>query len=168
MKSTRSDLIRTLKGLSDNQLNFKSAPDRWSVKECMYHIAIAEKTAWGALEKALSSPANPEKRAEIKFTDDALVALIKNRTNKATAPDIIQPKNSSYKSMREALEDFKDNRAEHIKYMKATTEDLRNRVVQMPFGWIDCYQLTLFMAAHSERHRMQMEEVKADPNFPKK
>jgi hypothetical protein len=40
-------------------------------------------------------------------------------------------------------------------------------MVQMPFGTLDCYQLSLMMAAHTERHRKQMEEVKANPNFPK-
>jgi hypothetical protein len=35
-------------------------------------------------------------------------------------------------------------------------------------GELDAYQWMLFMAAHSKRHLAQIEEVKADPNFPKK
>jgi hypothetical protein len=31
----------------------------------------------------------------------------------------------------------------------------------------DGYEWLLFIAAHSRRHTEQLEEVKADPNFPK-
>ena len=33
---------------------------------------------------------------------------------------------------------------------------------------LDAYEWLLFLAAHSERHTKQIDEVKADPNFPKK
>jgi len=32
---------------------------------------------------------------------------------------------------------------------------------------LDAYQWVLFIAAHSERHTKQIDEVKADPHFPK-
>jgi hypothetical protein len=38
----------------------------------------------------------------------------------------------------------------------------------MPFGWIDGYQLYLFIAGHSKRHTQQLNEVKANPSFPGK
>ncbi len=167
MKDTYKDALRTTKGLSEEQLNFKTAPERWSVKECFYHIAAAEKGLWGMLENAMKSPANPEKRSEIKVTDEEFVNMVKDRTKKAQAPEPFQPKNISYKSLDEAIDDFKTNRTAHIKYMKTSTEDMRNHVIQMPFGSIDCYQLYLMIAAHSNRHTQQMNEVKADPAFPK-
>lgn len=167
MKDTRTDVIRSVKGLSDAQLNFRAAADRWSVKECVYHIAISEKNLWDMLETALKAPVNSEKRAEIKMTDDQLVKIIEDRSNKVKTAEPFEPKNTPYKSLDEALNDFKNRRTEHIKYMRTTTENLRNHVVQMPFGWIDCYQLSLMMASHSDRHRQQIDEVKADPKFPK-
>lgn len=166
MKESYKDAVKAVKGLSEAQLNFRTAPERWSVKECFYHIAATEKGLWGMLEGALKSPANPEKRSEIKVTDEEFVAMIKDRTKKAQAPEPFQPKNISYKSLDEAMTDFKMSRTEHIKYMKTSTEDMRNHVVQMPFGWIDCYQLYLLIGAHSNRHTQQMNEVKADPAFP--
>jgi hypothetical protein len=36
-----------------------------------------------------------------------------------------------------------------------------------PVGKMDGYEFILFIAAHSERHVKQIDEVKADPNFPK-
>ena len=167
MKDTRSEVLKSVRGLSDAQLNFKAAPDRWSVKECMYHIAISEKNLWGLLEMTMKSPANPEKRAEIKISDEDLIKMIENRTTKVKTAEAFEPKNTPYKSLDEAIDAFKSMRADHIKYMKSTTEDLRNHVVQMPFGSIDCYQLSLMIAAHDDRHRQQIDEVKADHGFPK-
>lgn len=168
MKDTYKDAVNTTKGLSEAQLNFKAAPDKWSVTECMYHIAAAEKTLWAMFEGAMKTAANPEKRSEIKATDEQIVAMVQNRTQKFQAPEPIQPKNSGFTSLDAALSDFKMSRTEHIKYIKNSTEDLRNHVVQMPFGWIDCYQLYIFIAAHSKRHTLQMIEVKSDPGFPEK
>jgi hypothetical protein len=167
MKDTRAEVLKSIKGLSETQLNYKAVPDNWSVKECMYHIAISEKNLWDALEGAMKTPANPEKRSEIKMTDDQLIAMMKNRGFKVKTVEPFEPKNTPYKSLDEAIEDFKRRRADHIKYMKSTTEDLRNHVIQMPFGWLDCYQLCLMMASHTNRHMQQMEEVKMDAGFPK-
>lgn len=167
MKDTKNDFIKSVKGLTDAQLDFKAAPDKWSVKECAYHIAGAEKFLWNLLEGTMKAPANPEKRSEIKVTDEQFVKMIEDRSMKAQAPEPIQPKNTGYKSLDEALDDFKKNRTEHIQYLKTTTEDLRNHVVQLPFGYIDCYQLCLMIAAHSNRHTQQLKEVMANASFPK-
>ena len=167
MKDTRAEVLKSVKDLTNAQLNFKANPDHWSVKECVYHIAISEKNLWGMLEATLKSPANPEKRSEIKVTDDQFVKRLEDRTNKVKTAEPFEPKNTPYQSLDQALDAFKTGRADHIKYLKSTTEDLRNHVVQMPFGWIDCYQLCLMIAAHSNRHRQQIDEVKADPGFPK-
>ena len=167
MKDTRDDVLKTTSGLSETQMNFKAAPEKWSVKECMFHIAAAEKLLWGLFENTMKAPANPEKRSEIKLSDEQVVKMVEDRTFKAQAAEPVQPKNTGFTSLYEATEDFKKTRADHIKYMKSSTEDLRNRVIQMPFGWIDCYQLYLMIGAHSNRHTQQMNEVKANPGFPK-
>jgi len=166
LKDTRSDVLASLKGLSNHQLEFKASPDKWSIKECAYHIAISEKNLWDLLQAALKQPANPEKRSEIKWTDEQLIKVMEDRTNKVKTQPAFESVNTPYKTVEEALVAFKAERADHIKYIKGTTEDLRNHVVQMPFGWLDCYQLCLMISSYSNRHMQQIEEVKADPNFP--
>ncbi|MBL7747900.1 MAG: DinB family protein [Chitinophagaceae bacterium] len=166
MKETYKEALKSVKGLSEAQLSFKAAPDKWSVKECLYHIAGAEKFLWTLFEGSMKAPANPEKRSEIKVTDEQFVKMVMDRTKAAQAPEPIQPKNTGFQGIDAAIADFKTNRMEHIKYIKNSTEDLRNHVVQMPFGWIDCYQLYLLIAAHSNRHTQQINEVKASAGFP--
>ena len=66
MKDTYKNAVKSIKGLSDAQLDYKAAAEKWSVRNCIYHIAATEKGLWGMFEGAMKSPANPEKRSEIK------------------------------------------------------------------------------------------------------
>ncbi|MFI5133649.1 MAG: DinB family protein [Chitinophagales bacterium] len=167
MKDSKTEVLKSVKGLSNAQLNFKAAPDRWSVKECAYHIAVSERNLWDLLEATLKAPSNPEKRSNIKMADKQLISMMEDGSTKFKAIDQFEPKKIHYKSLNEALEAFKLKRAEHIKYLKSTTEDLRNHVAQTSFGWLDCYQICLMMSFHSNCYTRQINEVKADPNFPK-
>ena len=167
MKETRGDVLKSTKGLSEAQLDFKASADQWSAKECVYHIAVSENNLWQWLEAALKSPANPEKRSEIKTTDEEIIKMTENRSNKVKTSEQLEPKSAPYKSLDDALADFKDKRAKHIQYLKVTTEDLRDHIVQGPFGWIDCYQLCLLIAAHSNRHTQQINEIKTNAAYPK-
>ena len=167
MKNTKAEVQEAIKGLSAAQLTYKASPDRWSVLECVYHIALSEKTLWAMLETSMKAGPTPEKKKEVKMTDEDVIKRNEDRTNKRNSFPILEPGSASYKCWDDALNDFRTMRTTHIKYIKATSEDLRNHFVQMPFGLIDCYQMALFISAHSNRHVQQINEVKADPNFPK-
>lgn len=53
-------------------------------------------------------------------------------------------------------------------YIRTTNDDLRDRFFDHPvLGPMEGYQWLLLIATHSARHTAQIEEVKADPNFPK-
>ena len=48
-------------------------------------------------------------------------------------------------------------------------EDVKGHTVSLPNGaMFNSYQLVLFMSGHTKRHTLQMQEVMADANFPKK
>ena len=60
LESTKKDVLDATKGLSTAQWNFKSAPDRWSIAECMEHIAAAEDYIRGSVESGvMKAPAVP-------------------------------------------------------------------------------------------------------------
>ena len=167
LKDTEKGVIEQVKGLTPAQLTFKPAPDRWSVEECVKHIAKSEEVLWQMMDSVMKSTANPDKRSEIKLTDEQVVQRIEDRTNKVKTTEKLMPENIPLKDTKEALESFMKNRDKLIEYIKSTNDDLRNHVATMPFGSIDTYQGILFIAAHSNRHTQQIMEVKADPNFPK-
>jgi len=167
LKETESGVFNSVKGLSDAQLKYKPGPDRWSVEECLKHIAIAEQGLGGMVEGALKAAPNPEKRSDIKVTDDELIKRLEDRSTKVKTSDPMKPENTPFTSAADALQSFKTSRDKLIVFVKSTQDDLRNHVLSLPFGTYDSYQMILLIGAHSNRHTQQIEEVKADPNFPK-
>lgn len=167
LKDTEKDFFKATRGLSDAQLKFKVAPERWSVEDCMKHIAGAEIMLRQMIDGNLKQAANPDQRAEIKVTDEQLVKMIEDRSTKFQAPEPLRPENSVFKTADEAANSFKENRDKLIDFVKSTQEDLRGHVIDFPTGKMDAYQMILLIGAHSNRHTQQIREVMADPNFPK-
>ncbi|MEO6734223.1 MAG: DinB family protein [Ferruginibacter sp.] len=168
LKSTKNDLIKSVKGMTDAQLNFKPSADKWSVKECVFHLALSENNLWQWTEGTLKAPANPEKRAEIKMTDEQVLAGVSSREHKIKTSETFEPKNAKWATVDEALGSLKEGREKLIDYMKNTTEDMRNHVAtETPMGALDAYQLVLLLSAHTTRHMQQINELKGHPDFPK-
>jgi cell pole-organizing protein PopZ len=166
-EDTKANLLKEINGLSDAQMKFKTAPDRWSVADCLEHITVSEKALFGMEQNAMAQPANPDKRKEIKVTDEALAQRIADRSKKAKAPEQIQPK-GTFATTAEAVQAFTEQRDKIIDYVKTTNDDVRNHVADMPMGSpMDAYQILILVATHSGRHTQQIQEVKADPGFPK-
>lgn len=167
LQDTEDGVFASIKGLSEAQLKFKPAEDKWSVEDCVKHIAATEMGLWKMTEDNIKMPANPDKRTDIKWSDEEVMKNIEDRSTKRKTFAPFEPQNTGFKTMEDALVSFKENRNKLIQYVQTTQEDLRNHVAALPFGSLDCYQMTLFIGAHSNRHTQQIEEVKADPNFPK-
>jgi hypothetical protein len=161
-------LLQSIAGLSEKQGRFKPAPDRWSVAEVSEHIAVSESTIFGMVQsKVMTSPADPSKRAEVAGKDEIILTKVPDRSHKAQAPEILKPTNR-WATREELTKAFEDNRKATMDYVRTTNDDLRDHFGPHPLlGPLDGYQWILLISAHSERHTKQIEEVKADPNFPK-
>jgi DinB family protein len=165
---TKAYLLNAVKGLSAAQLNFKASPERWSILECVEHITNTETLAFEGTMESVKNPINSEKRNEVKFTDEQLINAVLDRSVKVKAPEVIQPK-GKYTTLESALDVFNAQRDKTIEYIKSTPDDLRNHLKPHPaLGMLDGYQWLLLIGAHQKRHTLQIEEVKADKNFPKK
>jgi uncharacterized damage-inducible protein DinB len=166
LESTRQAVLDATAGLSEAQWNFKPGPDRWSVAEVVEHIAAAEDFLMAMLtNQVMKGPARPA-GDDVKAIDDLVVAKIPDRSKKAQAPEPIRPTNR-YGSPQASLKHFSDARAQTEAFLK-THDDLREHAIDSPMGKkLDGYEWVLFVAGHSERHTKQINEVKADPNFPK-
>ena len=167
LKQTKKDFLHSVKDLSEEQLNFKPDANTWSVKECAYHIALSEYNLWSAVASALKEDPNADKRKEVKMTDEQVSKMIRDRSVKVKTSEAFEPSGAKFKNLDEALRDFKEKRTDLVKYVKTTTDNLRDHVVTLPFATFDSYQFLLFLSAHTNRHTQQIDEVKAHPRFPK-
>ena len=166
LESTKQGVLSATAGLSEAQWNFKPAPDRWSVAEVTEHIAAAEDYLRGMVtEQVMKAPARPE-GDDVKAIDEMVLAKVPDRTNKVQAPEPLKPTNR-YGSAQGSLKHFEETRQQTVDFL-SKHDDLRAHAVDSPFGKkLDGYEWIMFIAAHSERHTKQINEVKADPNFPK-
>ncbi len=166
LTTSHDKLLKTINGLSEAQLNYKSSPSSWSIAECTEHIAISENNIFGMLQGSLKTPADPGRRAEVKMGDEQILMMIADRSEKVKTQKAFEP-SGKYGSHEGTVKEFMTKRKASIQYVATTQDDLRNHYAEMPFGVIDSYQVLLFMSAHSERHIKQIEEVMANANFPK-
>ncbi|HLV88645.1 MAG TPA: DinB family protein [Candidatus Sulfotelmatobacter sp.] len=165
LQQTRDGVADAVKGLSEAQLKFKPAPDRWSVAETLEHITLAEDFIFGNItEKIMKAPAGATGRDTAKI-DGFVLAAIPDRSHKAKAPDALVL--TGRWTPADTLAHFEQSRARTIEFLQSTP-DLRAHVADSPLGQpLDAYEWLLFIGAHSARHTKQILEVKADPNFPK-
>jgi hypothetical protein len=129
--------------------------------ECAEHVAVAEEQMLKAWEKLAAAGSSDQAR------DAKILTLAHDRTHKNTAPTISEPKGRC-ESLFEALERFRIARDRTLQFAEGVSvEELRGKVVPHPLaGTLDGYQLLTLMAVHPERHALQVEEIKADPEFP--
>jgi hypothetical protein len=166
LETTRKNVLEATKGLSEAQWNFKPAADRWSVAQVMEHIAAAEDLIRDLVkEKVMMAPAGDAAR-DVKKTDESVLAMVPDRSTKVQAPEPLVPTNR-FGSPEGSVKHFVESRATTEDFLKTST-GLRDHVADSPMGKLDGYEFVLLIAAHSERHTKQINEVKADPNFPKK
>ena len=167
LAQTRAGVLAATKGLSQAQWNFKPATNRWSVAEVTEHIAAAEDFLMDMVKgKVMTAPARTES-ADVKAIDEFVLQNIPDRSHKVQAPEPLQP-NNRFGSPKESLKHFRAGRARTLAFLKKT-KDLRAHAVDSPLGKkLDAYEWVLLVAAHSERHTKQINEVKADPAYPKK
>jgi len=59
MQQTRKDFLNSVKGLSEAQLKFKAAPDKWSVNEILAHLADTEIVVGFRMRLILDAPGTP-------------------------------------------------------------------------------------------------------------
>jgi len=166
LEQTRDGVVAAVKGLSDAQMKFKPAPDRWSVAETLEHITLAEDFLFQNItNNIMKAPAGAADRDTAKI-DAFVLSAIPDRSHKAQAPEPLRP--TGRWTPAETLDHFVQSRAKTIAFLQSTP-DLRAHVVNGPplNQPLDAYDWLLFISAHSERHTKQILEVKADPNFPK-
>ena len=162
---TGSMLVEEIRGLSPVQLEFRPGPDRWSIRECVSHLAVAEPDYWRELKDAVKVPPDMKGRKSANSDADIMWYGIDRVVHTKTGGG--HEKVDTYKDVGVAMGKFQALRATMMEYIKTTNDDLRAH----SFGKtepIDSWQWMLEISTHSERHIQQIREIKADPNFPKK
>jgi len=149
-------------GLSPAQLNFRYAPGKWTILEVVEHLGIAEPMYWTGLQKSIKeAPAKPK-----QATSDAdMLWYGIDRTSRQKTQASEEPA-GKLRDVQEGLANFRKLRATILSYARSTDDDLRVHVFT---DWgVDAYQGLLGISTHAQRHILQIREIKAQHDFPKK
>lgn len=154
--------LGSLQGLSEAQLAYKAAEDKWSIAEVAEHVTASETFVREAVVRILEAS---DAAGEGARQDEAVQQFLTNRDQKFQAPEPLQP-TGRYESVAKTIETFKAERAVTVE-LAGSDIDRRGVAGEHPaFGSLDVQGWLLFLSSHTERHTKQIEEVKADPGFP--
>ena len=163
LEMTEAWLQSEVTGLSKAQLTFKMTPESWSVMEVVEHLAIADPQYWKNFQESLAKP--PQADFKPQATDEAMLWYGIDRTRRATTGEARVPR-GTYATVNDSLAAFKKLRGEITQFARTTEEDLRGRPYLTASQ--DLYQWLLMISTHAQRHILQIREVKAHKDFPKR
>jgi DinB superfamily len=153
-----SDALReALDGVDEDLAICKPSPGRWSILECLEHLAVSEKFLMSRVREARRSDQPHGSRLREKTILDRGA----DRTRPAKSPEVGRP-NGRFQSLNQALSCFDSVRTETICFVEGFGDDLRFWLTDHPLmpGPVNCYEMLLVIAAHPVRHAKQIAEIR--------
>ena len=164
LDASRARLLASTASLSDTDFSFSPQADRWSIGELLHHLRLTEESVARVLQK-LADRAEKTGLGPDPGTSSILHGLdrlhIETVVEKIVAGAAVVPTKGI--PPRELREGLAGSRAALLKALGLCGRfDMTQMQFPHPvFGRLDAYQWTLFVAQHEERHRRQIESVKA-------
>jgi len=156
LEDSRDEFIAAAHSVPAAHSQNKPGEGRWSVADCVEHMAIAERLTLRRLQNPEPEPAPPvNKDKEAMFTQK-----LHERTTRVDAPEAAQPK-GRYATLDEAVADFQAARERTVAFAKEQGAEVYKISAKHPFfGPLNGSELLHLMAAHSRRHAAQIREIK--------
>jgi len=156
LRSGKMALAQVLEGVSEEMASRKPAPDRWSILECMEHLAVAESYM---LKMTLAAVEVAEPRMNA-MREKAIRERGADRTRRVESPEVARPA-GRFATLAKAADAFNVSRDQAIAFVEKSGDDLRAKITEHPLiGAVNCYENLLIMAAHPLRHSKQIQEIR--------
>ncbi len=156
---TESWLASELAGLTPAQVTHRPGAGSWHILDVVEHLAIAEPQYWKMVQDSMQQPS----AGTIEATDADILWYGIDRTERSRTGEAREPK-GKYKDVQSALEDFRALRVTIRNFATDNQDDLRGR--KLVEGNMSVYQWLLMISTHSQRHILQIREIKASAGFP--
>ena len=161
MEMTAAWLADEISPLNPAQFHFRPAPGGWSVAEVLEHLVVVAPIYRADLLAALKQA--PRERSATADADILWYGIDRSRREQAIPPE--RPP-GRLRDVRAALEAYRKHHDRLLEYVKTTRDNLRSHVVDRQ--GCDAYQWALLISTHEQRHILQIREIKAHPEFPKR
>lgn len=169
---TQATLMQRITGMTDEQWNFKQNEKRWSVGECVEHIALAERGILEGIQQAIAGPPDPEWATKSAGKLAIVKQAVPNRGPQGKggvqAPEPLQPINKWGRA--KGIEEFYAAHGHLRAYLETMDRHIKDRGMPHPvpaLGWMNAHDWLNLNLYHTVRHTKQLIEVQEDPNYPK-
>jgi hypothetical protein len=170
-----SDAARELaSGLSTAQLNWRPTPDKWSIAQCLDHLAISSNSFDGYFSEALARgrkrwPVSIDPAYRPSFMGGLLIKQVNPEGGRnLSAPKIFRPAESS--SIDEPLEKFLKQQTRFLEFVRQTSGvDYNKTRIRSPVTPLIRYSLAdafVVTVLHGRRHLAQARRVLEASGFP--
>ena len=166
LEENSNKFLADIEKVSDTQWRYKPSTSQWSIAEIAEHITLSDGLLLSIAQNSLKSPADDEKANGLTGKENSMIERLKDRAQKAHAPDVLVPTNR-YASRKDLIAAFKIAREKTIMYVKHSKDPLKNHIASHPlFGELTAYQWLVMIPAHANRHVAQLEDVMTLKEFP--
>jgi len=173
-EAIKQDARELLNGLTDTQFNWRSAPGKWSIAECLAHLNVTGQVYLPLIERRVNQARAEKVLGRGPFRHGFLGNLFIRATEppvkriRVKAPKIFAPQPEhmlavivpAFMSLQEYL----------LRQIRAADGlDLGRVKITSPVGRLlklSLGQVFAFIAAHERRHLWQARQVRNDTNFP--
>ena len=152
----RDAFLEALRGLPEGLAAINSGSGRWSVVQCVEHVAVSEDFLLSRIIPAQSSgaPVVNQKR------EAAILARGADRATPVISPEVGRPR-GRFATLADAVGSFLATCEQTVRFIEACGEDLRARPMTHPLlGPINCHEALLLIAVHARRHASQIREIR--------
>jgi hypothetical protein len=157
LEKSKEDFHVAASGLPESLANTRPEENRWSVLDCVEHVATVEEIFLKRLASGDYTEAPPEDKAK----EAALAARIVDRSTRRQAPESVLP-NGRFATLAEGLERFHAARGRTMQFARERAADLYKLASAHPaFGPLNGVEALTIIAFHSRRHAEQIREVRA-------
>ena len=169
LAASHQRLLASVRNLTQIQWCFCESPGRWSIAQIIEHLLLFERTTFGTITQSLASRAQPRRvdESERTITDLAIETIAESRIQQRYRTlSLFQPVSRS--RPHELLAELNVARRHTISFAAETELPLRDYTApHVLLGTLDCYQWLLVMSQHMLRHTLQIEDVIANPAYPR-
>ncbi|HSB71252.1 MAG TPA: DinB family protein [Candidatus Methylomirabilis sp.] len=166
--SAREDLYAQVQALSETQVAFRPAPDKWSIGEILDHLSLAEQSISRTLSKILQVAAGRGLIQEAEAVEAVPHRIDLDTYNQAaTAPDSVRP--SPGRSLEQLVSSLRGSRERLLEVARRVDGRMVTSVTirHVQLGELDFYQWLTLEAAHESKHLAQVRRIKSHPDFPR-
>jgi len=157
LEQSREDFRAAVAGVSESLAKTRPEAERWSVLDCVEHVATFEEMFLKRLAGGEYTEAPPEDKAK----EASLATRIVDRSSRRQAPETVLPK-GRFASLAEGLEQFEVARGRSLQFAQERAADLYTLASMHPaFGPLNGVEALIIIASHSRRHAEQIREARA-------